>query len=136
MVDFVDELYGELSNHLNLLISGKYTDEDTSERRSKICKLISLMHDPGAKDTEVVFLRGLTLAFFIDSAMVGLSSLNQLLNDKQIDIERLSEFLNAVKDLSLQDYKIASLSDSQLFPFAHITRVERPLTLYNLWKKG
>ncbi|GAH37300.1 unnamed protein product, partial [marine sediment metagenome] len=85
---------------------------------------------------EVVFLRGLTLAFFIDNAMIGLNSLNQLLIDKQVDQSFLVELLNAAKNRSLKDYKVDSLSASDILPFAHSAQVERALQLYELWKKG
>lgn len=135
MVSLVDELYADLTDTLDLLISGKNPAKDPSEMRSEICKIISLMVDPSNIGTEVVFLRGLTLAFFIDNAMIGLSSLNQLLSDKQVDQSFLTELLDAVKNISLQDFKIDSLSASDILPVAHSAQVERTLRLYELWKK-
>ena len=82
-----------------------------------------------------MFLRGLTLTFFIDNAMIGLSSLNQLLSDKQVDQSFLTELLDVAKNISLQDFKIDSLSVSDILPVAHSAQVERALRLYELWKK-
>ncbi|MBY8997675.1 MAG: hypothetical protein KGD60_08080 [Candidatus Thorarchaeota archaeon] len=135
MIDLVDTLYSDLKDHLDLMISGKYLAEHISETRSKICKINSLMIDPLIQDTEVVFLRGLTLAFFIDNAMIGLSSLNQLLSDKQTDQAFIVELLNAAKNMSLQEYDVKSLSVSQILPLAHSVQVERAIQLYGLWKK-
>ena len=135
MVEIVDTLYVVLSDYLDLLISGKYPVEGSSETRSKICKIISLMVDPSIQGFEVVFLRGLTLAFFIDNAMIGLNSLNQLLIDKQVDQTFLVELLNAAKNMSLKDYKVDSLSASDILPLAHSAQVERALQLYEFWKK-
>lgn len=135
MIDLVDTLYSDLKEHLDLLISGDNPAEHTSETRSKICKINSLMVDPLIQGTEVVFLRGLSLAFFIDNAMIGLSSLNQLLSDKQADQALIVELLNAAKNRSLQDYSVKSLSASEILPLAHSARVERAIQLYSLWKK-
>ena len=135
MIELVDMLYSDLKKHLDLLISGKYPAEHASETRSKICKIISLLVDPLIQGTEVVFLRGLALAFFIDNAMLGLSSLNQLLSDKQADQALIDELLNAAQNMFLQEYDVKSLSASEILPLAHSARVERAIQLYNLWKK-
>jgi hypothetical protein len=135
MIDLVDMLYSDLKKQLELSISGKYPAEHASETRSKICKIISLLVDPLIQGTEVVFLRGLALAFFIDNAMLGLSSLNQLLSDKQVEQPLIDELLNAAQNMSLQEYDVKSLSDSEILPLAHSARVERAVQLYNLWKK-
>ena len=81
MVELIDELYSDLMDHLNFLISGNNPTDLKTETRSKICKIISSMVDPLMQGNETVFLRGLMLAFFIDNAKIGLSSLNQLLRD-------------------------------------------------------
>jgi len=135
MIDLVNMLYSDLKKQLELSISGKYPTEHASETRSKICKIISLLVDPLIQGTEVVFLRGLALAFFIDNAMLGLSSLNQLLSDKQVEQPLIDELLNAAQNMSLQEYDVKSLSDSEILPLAHSARVERAVQLYNLWKK-
>jgi hypothetical protein len=134
MIDLVDTLYSDLKDHVDLMISGKYPAEHTFETRSKICKINSLMVDPLIQGIEVVFLRGLTLAFFIDNAMIGLSSLNQLLSNKQADQALIVELLTAAKNMFLQDYDIKSLSASEILPLAHSFRIERAIQLYNLWK--
>jgi hypothetical protein len=134
LIDLVDSLYSDLMDHLDLLISGTYPADHSSETRSKICKIISLLVDPLIQSTEVVFLRGLTLAFFIDNAMIGLSSLKQLLSDKQVDQSLIVELLNAAKNMSLQDYNVKTLSVSEILPLAHSVRVERAIQLYDLWK--
>jgi hypothetical protein len=135
MIDLVDCLYSNLMDHLDLLISGKYPTEHVTETRSKICKIIGLIVDPLIQGIEVVFLRGLALAFFIDSAMIGLSSLHQLLSDKQTDQSYIVELLGAAKEMSLRNYNVNSLSSSKILPLAHSARVERAIQLFTLWKK-
>ena len=93
------------------------------------------MVDPLIQGYEVVFLRGLTLAFFIDNAMIGLSSLNQLLCDKQTDQTFVNELLTAAKTMALHNYDVKSLSASEILPLAHSVRIERAIQLYDLWKK-
>ncbi len=134
MIDLVDTLYSDLQDNLDLLIAGTYSAANDSETRSRICKINSLLVDPLIQGNEVVFLRGLTLAFFIDNAMIGLSSLNQLLSDKQTDETLVSELLNSAKTMSLQNNDVKSLSASEILPHAHSVRVERAIQLYNLWK--
>jgi hypothetical protein len=135
MIGFIDELYSEMKNRLDLLISGKNLSEDTIETRSKICTIINLMVNSDVQDTEVVFLRGLTLAFFIDNAMIGLSSLNELLSDKQADKTRIVEQLISATKMSLKEHDVESLSVSEILPLAHCSRVERAIQLYDHWKK-
>ncbi len=136
MIDIIDVLYSDFMELLDFLIAGKYPTENLPEPRSKICKINSLMVDPLIQGNEVVFLRGLTLAFFIDNAMIGLNSLNLLLSDKQTDQTLVHDLLNAAKTLSLQKNDVKSLSSSEILPLAHSTRVERAIQLYALWKKG
>jgi len=135
MVDLIDVLYSELVIRLDLLIKGEHPSDNASETRLKICKIISLMVDPMNQGTEAVFLRGLTLAFFIDGAMIGLRSLNQLINDQLTNLDFVVNLLRAAKKRSLQNYETESLSESEILPIAHINRVERALRLYDLWKK-
>ncbi|MGY5856246.1 MAG: (Fe-S)-binding protein [Candidatus Thorarchaeota archaeon] len=134
MIDLVDTLYSDLKDHLDLAISGKYPADHTSDTRSKICKINSLMVDPLIQGDEVVFLKGLALAFFIDNAMIGLSSLNQLLSENQTNQHLVSELLSAAKTMSLRKYDTKSLGASEILILAHSTRVERAIQLYNHWK--
>ncbi len=135
MVELVDDLYSDFKIRLDYLISGKYPEEDASDLRPKICKLISLMVDPKIQSTEMVFLRGLTLAFFIDNAVLGLDALNQLLVDKEADKKFIVEALGKAMTLSLQDYNISPLNASETLVIAHSSRVERAIQLYSQWKK-
>ena len=134
MIDIVDVLHSEFMELLDLLIAGKYPTENLPETRSKICKINSLIVDPVTQGNEVVFLRGLTLAFFIDNAMIGLSSLNQLLSENQTNQHLVSELLSAAKTMSLRKYDTKSLGASEILILAHSTRVERAIQLYNHWK--
>ena len=135
MVDLIDELHSDLEEHLTLIISGSYPTDPATETRSKICKIISEMVNPQMQGTETIFLRGLSLAFFIDNAMIGLNSLNQLLRDGEVDEALITKLLNAARKMSLQDFKIDSMNASEILPLAHSTRVERAIQLYNLWKQ-
>ncbi|MHA2352394.1 MAG: (Fe-S)-binding protein [Candidatus Thorarchaeota archaeon] len=136
MVELIDELYSNLMDHLNFLISGNYPTDLKIETRSKICKIISSMVDPLMQGNETIFLRGLMLAFFIDNAKIGLSSLNQLLRDGEADREFISKLLNAARTRSLQNFNVESFSASEILPFAHSARIERAIQLYDLWKNG
>lgn len=134
MVELIDELYSDLMDHLNFLISGNNPTDLKTETRSKICKIISSMVDPLMQGNETVFLRGLMLAFFIDNAKIGLSSLNQLLRDGEADKEFIFKLLNAARTKSLQDFNVESFNASEILPLAHSTRIERAIQLYDLWK--
>jgi hypothetical protein len=134
MVDHIDVLYSEFLDHFDLLISGNYPTEFKAETRSKICKIISSMVDPSMQGNEIIFLRGLMLAFFIDNAMIGLSSLNQLLRDGEVDAMFIAKLLDAARAKCLKDFNIESLSASEILPLAHSTRVERAIQLYDQWK--
>ncbi|MFX1559738.1 MAG: (Fe-S)-binding protein [Promethearchaeota archaeon] len=134
MVDLIDDLNSDLEERLNLLISGSYPTDFTS--RSKICDIIGLMVNPQMQGTETIFLRGLSLAFFIDNAMIGLSRLNQLLRDGEVGEALIIKLLIAARNMSLQDFKSESLNASEILPLAHSARVERAIQLYNLWKLG
>jgi hypothetical protein len=136
MVELIDELYSDLMDHLNFMIAGNYPTDLKTETRSKICKIISSMVDPLMQGNETVFLRGLMLAFFIDNAKIGLSSLNQLLRDGEADKEFIFKLLNAARTRSLQDFNVKSFNASEILPFAHSTRIERAIQLYDLWKSG
>ena len=133
MVELVEELHSEFTSRLDLLLSRKYPDEDATSLRSKICKLISLLVDPMIESSETVFLRGLTLAFFIDNAILGLDALNQLLSEVQTDHAFTIEALSKAKHLSLNEYDLDSLNASQTLVIAHCARVQRALQLHGLW---
>jgi len=135
MIDLVDSLYSNLMDQIDSSISGTYNADHVSDTRSKICKIINLIVDPLIQGTEVVFLRGLALAFFIDNAMIGLSSLHQLLKNKQTDQSFIVELLSAARNMSLRNYDLDSLSVSEILPLAHIARVERAIQLFAIWKK-
>ena len=134
MIGLVDELYSNLMDHLDLLISGEYPTDQPTESRPKICKIISLMVNPEMQGTETIFLRGLSLAFFIDNAMIGLSSLNQLLKADEIDEALITKLLTSAREISLQNLNVDSVSVSEILPLAHSARVERAIQLYDLWK--
>ncbi len=134
MIDLVDDLYSDLEDQLDLLISGGETTNHTTETRSKICKIISLMVDPLMQGNETIFLRGLSHAFFIDNAMIGLGSLNQLMRNSGADEKYIVRLLSAVRNKSLQDIKIESLQASEILPFAHSARVERAIQLCDSWR--
>jgi hypothetical protein len=136
MIEVVEELYSDLMHCLNLLISRKYPAERTNETRSKICRIISLMVDPLMQGHETQFLRGLTLAFFIDNAMIGLDSLNDLLNAGEVDEALIVKLLHAAKEMSLGEIYASSLKPSEILPFAHSSRVERAIRLHDSWKKN
>jgi hypothetical protein len=123
-------------DHLELLISGKYPSDQPTENRSKICKIISLMVDPEMQGTETIFLRGLSLAFFIDNAMIGLNSLNHLLKDGEVDDVLIAKLLTSAKEMSLQNFSVDSVDVSEILPLAHSARVERAIQLYDLWKSN
>jgi hypothetical protein len=135
MIGLLDELYSYLMKQLKLLESGKNPNEGTPNTRSKICKIISLMVDPSQQGMETIFLRGLTLAFFIDSALVALTSLYQLQSDGMTDESIITKFLSSAKTLSLNEFDVKSIDDSEIFPLAHSNRVERAIRLYNRWKE-
>jgi hypothetical protein len=135
MIGLVEDLYSDMMDQLNLLVSGKDLNDKTSETRSKICNIISLMVDPLQQGTETVFLRGLTLTFFINNAMNALNSVYQLLGDGQVDKALIVKLLNAAKNMSLQEFSVESMDDSEILPLAHSNRIERAKLLYDLWKK-
>jgi len=134
MIDLVEDLYSGLINHIDLLISGKDPTEYPTEARTIICKIISLMVDPKMQGTETMFLRGLSLAFFIDNARIGLSSLNNLLKAGEVDEVIIKKLLTSAKEMSLQNLNIDSVGVSEILPLAHSTRVERAIQLFDQWK--
>jgi len=136
MTDLVDELYLELITQVDLLISRDSPLESIPDIRLKICSINSLMIDSMTEGNDVVFLRGLALAFFIDSAMTGLNSLNELLLEGRIDHTRLVELLKVAKETSHHNQSIDSIDESEILPFAHSSRVERAIKLYDDWKKN
>ncbi|MFW9787610.1 MAG: (Fe-S)-binding protein [Candidatus Thorarchaeota archaeon] len=135
MVEHIDELYQDLMDQINRFISGEAIHEQTSESRSKICRIISLMVDPEEQGSETIFLRGLALAFFIDDALIGLNSLNQLLTDGSVEDSVLVKYLTDAKAMSLQSLNVESLPAADILPLAHSMRIERAIQLYDQWKK-
>ncbi len=135
MIDFVDDLYNTMIDQLDLLISGNHPPQSIQENRAKICKIISLMVDPLMKGNETIFLRGLSLAFFIDSAIMGLSSLSSLMSDGSVKKTHILKLLNAAKKASLKELSLLSMDDSETLSFTHSHRVERAIRLYEQWSK-
>jgi len=135
MIDLVDELYSELMSRLDFLISGRYETDHVSDVRSKICQIISFLNDPEMQGNETIFLRGLSIAFFIDNAMLGLDSLYRLLQDGLVDETIITRLLETCKNLPLQKIDWKSLSASEMLSLAHAVRVERAVKLYSLWRK-
>jgi hypothetical protein len=135
MIDLLGELYSELMNHLDLLISSRFEANHISNTRSKICQIISFLNDPEMQGNETIFLRGLSIAFFIDNAMLGLDSLYRLLQDGLVDETIITRLLEACRNLSLQKIDWISLSASEMLSLAHAARVERAVKLYSFWNE-
>lgn len=135
MLVLVDELYSYMMDQLENLVSEDSLLEDNGDVRIKICEIIDLMVDPIMVDHETVFLRGLMLAFFIDNATLALSSLRNLLRDGKTDKALIMKLLSAVRNMSLQEFSVESLSVSELLPLAHSKRVERAIRLYTEWRR-
>ncbi|MFW9974063.1 MAG: hypothetical protein ACFFDQ_02190, partial [Candidatus Thorarchaeota archaeon] len=77
----------------------------------------------------------LSLAFFIDSALVGLSSLSSLMSSGRGKRTNILNLLTAAKDLSLKEFRLEKMDDSEIISFAHSCRVERAIELYEQWNK-
>lgn len=135
MIDYVDDLYKDMMEQLNLLLAGTQPLQIIQENRTKICKIISLMVDPLMQGNETIFLRGLSLAFFIDNAIVGLSSLSSLMSSGNVKRTHILNLLNAAKDLTLKEFRLESMDDSEIISFAHSCRVERAIKFYEQWNK-
>jgi hypothetical protein len=136
MTNLVDELHLVLMNHLELMISSNTPLESIQDIRSKICNVISLMVESMIEDHDVVFLRGLTLAYFIGGAMSGLNSLNEMLVEGQIDKALIVRLLKDAMKMSLHEQNFDSISESDVIPFAQSSRVERAIRLFDEWKKN
>jgi hypothetical protein len=135
MVDLIDEIYSDLLNEFDQIVTGKGKQILPSETRSIVCKIISLMVDPLEIGNETVFLRGLALAFFIDDAMMGLSSLAQLMIEGEVEESFINSLLDKARNLILTQSNLKNLGDSEILAFAHSNRVQRAIQLYHLWKK-
>ena len=135
MMDLLDELHTDLINQMNLMISGNITNESFPDIRSKICKMVSLMVDSMNQDVDVVFLRGLAVAFFISNAMDGLKLLNELLLEERAPSALIVNFIEDAKKMILHNHELESLDVSEILPFAHSLRVERAIQIYDEWKK-
>ena len=85
---------------------------------------------------DIIFLRGLSLAFFIDNAMSGLRTLQEMVTEKQSNVEIITNLLNAVKQVALQNLNDNAMDDNELLVFAHCARVETAINLYNQWMKS
>ena len=136
MVELIDEIYSDLLNEFDVTAWGKREQTLSSETRAIICKIISLMVDPLEAGNETVFLRGLALAFFIDDAMMGLSSLDKLMIEDKVEKSFINSLLDKARNLSLTHLNLEDLSDSEILAFAHSNRVQRAIQLYHLWKKA
>ncbi|MFX1578048.1 MAG: (Fe-S)-binding protein [Promethearchaeota archaeon] len=135
MMNLLDELHSDLINQLNLMVSRDVTNESFPDIRPKICKMISLMVDSMDQDIDIVFLRGLAVAFFISNAMDALNVLNELLLEERAPRARTVNFLEDAKKMALLNHELESLDVSEILPFAHSLRVERAIQLYDKWKK-
>ena len=135
MVALIDEIYSDLLNEFDQIASGNGKQTLPSETRSMVCKIISLMVDPLEIGNEIVFLRGLALAFFIDDAMMGLSSLAQLMIEGEAEESFINSLLDKARNLILTKSNLKNLGDSEILAFAHSNRVQRAIQLYHLWKK-
>jgi hypothetical protein len=135
MIDLIDELHSSLLKEIDVISSGKGKQTMPSEGRSIVCKIISLMVDPSEIGNETVFLRGLALAFFIDSAMMGLNSLNQLMSEDKTEESLVYSLLNKARNLAISQSDLKDLSDSEILALAYSNQVQRAIQLYRLWKK-
>ncbi len=135
MIDLVDELHSDMMKRVEQLVAGNYVNEQKNETRSKICKIISLMVDPLMSGNETIFLRGLAISFFIDNAVLGLSSLHQLLTEGQVDEKYVFKLLKATRNVAMQEFNTEAMSDLEIFTFAQSNRIWRAIQLYNEWRK-
>ena len=135
MIDLIDEIYSDLLKEIDIISSGKGKQTVPSEIRTIICKIISLMVDPSETGNETVFLRGLALAFFIDSAMMGLNSLNQLMSEAKTEESVVYSLLNRARNSAITQSDLKDLSDSEILALAYSNQVQRAMQLYQLWKK-
>lgn len=135
MIDLVDELHSDMMKRVEQLAAGNYVNEQKNETRSKICKIISLMVDPLMSGNETIFLRGLAISFFIDNAVLGLSSLHQLLTEGQLDEKYVFKLLKATRNVAMQELNTETMSDLEIFAFAQSNRIWRAIQLYNEWRK-
>ncbi|MFW9805560.1 MAG: (Fe-S)-binding protein [Candidatus Thorarchaeota archaeon] len=135
MLDLIDEIYSDLRMQLDLMISENNLDEDLLDIRQKICKIISLMVESMDEEMDIIFLRGLSLAFFFSNAMSGLKALQEILTEKQSNAEIVTNLLRAARQVSLQNFKDKSMDDNELLIFAHCARVENAINLHYKWMK-